>query len=179
MVPIRLADLVMIFLRAGNLTFGGGDPTVALLHHELVEKRPAITPQQYATCFALARVTPGTNVLAFSAAAAYLMRGWIGAILAVTAGSLPSAFIVLLATKLAVSDHQHLLLQSVIQAIIAAVIGLIAFTVVQMVRPRWNAGERIHVVLIVALSFAAATLGLLPPIAILGLAALYGAFVKV
>ena len=179
MVPIRLADLVMIFLRAGNLTFGGGDPTVALLHHELVEKRSAITPQQYATCFALARVTPGTNVLAFSAAVAYLMRGWIGAILAVTAGSIPSAFIVLLATKLAVSDHQNLLMQSAIQAIIAAVIGLIAFTVVQMVRPRWNSGERIHVVLIVTLSLAAAAFGLLPPVAILGLAALYGSVAKV
>jgi len=31
--------LALLFLRVGNLTFGGGDPTMAALHRELVVSR--------------------------------------------------------------------------------------------------------------------------------------------
>ena len=178
MPVISLAELAKIFLRAGNLTFGGGAPTIALLHHELVEKRASITNEQYSTCFALSRITPGTNVLAFSAAAAFLMRGWTGALLAVVASSIPSAMVVVLATRIAADGDRHPLLQAVIQAVIAAVIGLIAFTVYQLARPSWKAGQRFTVIVVIVLSAAAASTGILPPIAILGLAALYGAFAK-
>ena len=175
---MRLAELTKIFLRAGNLTFGGGAPTIALLHHELVEKRSAITNEQYATCFALSRITPGTNVLAFSAAVAYLMRGWPGAFLAVAASSIPSAVVVVLFTRIAADGDNYPLLKSMIEALIAAVIGLIAFNVYQLARPSWKAGERVLVIVVIGLSAAATTIGLLPPLAILGLAALYGAFTK-
>ena len=175
---MRLAELTKIFLRAGNLTFGGGAPTIALLHHELVEKRSVITNEQYATCFALSRITPGTNVLAFSAATAYLMRGWTGAFLAVAASSIPSAMVVVLVTRIAADGDQYPVLKAVIEAVIAAVIGLIAFNVYQLARPSWKAGEHVLVLVIVGLSAAAAATGLLPPLAILGLAALYGAFTK-
>ena len=175
---MRLAELTMIFLRAGNLTFGGGAPTIALLHHELVENRSAITSEQYATCFALSRITPGTNVLAFSAAVAFLMRGWPGAFLAVAASSIPSAMVVVLFTRIAADGDKYPLLKSMIEALIAAVIGLIAFNVYQLARPSWKAGERVLVIVVIGLSAAATAIGLLPPLAILGLAALYGAFTK-
>ena len=165
-------------MRAGNLTFGGGAPTIALLHHDLVEKRSAITNEQYATCFALSRITPGTNVLAFSAAVAYLMRGWAGAILAVAASSIPSAMVVVLFTRIAADGDQYPLLKAMIEALIAAVIGLIAYNVYQLASPPWKAGERILVIVIIGLSAAATATGLMPPLAILGLAALYGAFTK-
>lgn len=177
MPAISLAQLTKIFLRAGNLTLGGGDPTVALLHRELVEKRHAITPQQYGVSFALARITPGTNVLAFSAAVGYLMRGWPGALIAVTSSSIPSSFIVLAATRIAGGEDQHPLLQAVIRALVAVAIALIGATVWSLVQPAWKPGRRIKVLLLVVLSAAATYFGLLPPIAILALAALCGAFI--
>ncbi len=177
MAAISLTELTKIFLRAGNLTFGGGDPTMALLHQELVKKRGAITPQQYGASFALARITPGTNVLAFSAAVGYLMRGWPGALIAVTSSSIPSSFIVLAATRIAGGEDQHPLLQAVIHALVAVAIALIAAAVWNLVLPAWKPGRRFGVLLLVALSAAATYFGLLPPIAILALAALCGAFI--
>ena len=177
MPAISIAELTKIFLRAGNLTFGGGDPTMALLHQEFVEKRKVITPQHYGTSFALARITPGTNVLAFSAATGYLMRGWRGALIAVTASSIPSAFIVLAATRIASGDDQHLLLKAAIQALVAVAVALIASTVWNLVQPSWKPGQHLHVIFLVGISAVATYLGLMPPIAILALAALYGAFV--
>ncbi len=177
MAVITLAELTKIFLRAGNLTFGGGDPTMALLHRELVEKRGAITSQQYGASFALARITPGTNVLAFSAAAGYLMRGWPGALIAVISSSIPSSFIVLAATRLATGDVQHPFLKAVIQALVAVAIALIASTVWNLVQPSWKPSRRIQVIVLVTISAAATYFGILPPVAILAIAALYGAFI--
>ena len=167
MAAIRLTELTKLFLKAGNLTFGGGDPTVALLHRELVENRQAITPVQYGIAFALARITPGTNVLAFSAAVAYLMRGWPGALLAVMASSIPSALVVLAATSAAAAESQHPLLRAVVESLIAVAVALIASTVLSLVKPGWQSGRRWVSVALVAISAAATYLGLLPPIAIL------------
>ena len=178
MAAISLTELTKIFLRAGNLTFGGGDPTMALLHQQLVEKRGALTPQQYGASFALARITPGTNVLAFSAATGFLMRGWPGALIAVIFSSVPSSFIVLAATSIAEGNGQHPLLKAVIQALVAVAIGLIAATVWNLAKPSWKPGGRIKVIVLVALSAAATYFGLLPPIAILALAALCGVFLQ-
>ena len=177
MAAISLTELTKIFLRAGNLTFGGGDPTMALLHRELVEKRGALTPQQYGASFALARITPGTNVLAFSAAAGYLMRGWPGALIAVIISSVPSSFIVLAATRIADENGQHPLLQAVIQALVAVAIALIAATVWNLARPSWKPGSRVKVLVLIGLSATATYFSLLPPIAILALAALCGVFI--
>ena len=39
MPPVSLKRLTWIFVRVGNLTFGGGDPTMAALQSELVVTR--------------------------------------------------------------------------------------------------------------------------------------------
>ncbi len=63
-----LRKLTGIFLRIGNTTFGGGLPTIAALQRELVEQRAWLSQEDYALAFSLARVTPGTNVIAFCTA---------------------------------------------------------------------------------------------------------------
>src|SRR5579872_3489231 len=68
MSRISFKPFLWIFLRVGNLTFGGGDPTMAALQSELVHTRGWLTAEQYALIYGLARITPGTNLLAFSAA---------------------------------------------------------------------------------------------------------------
>jgi hypothetical protein len=67
MPRVSLKQLTWIFLRVGSLTFGGGDPTMAALQSELVVTRGWLTGEQYALIYGLARITPGTNLVAFSA----------------------------------------------------------------------------------------------------------------
>jgi chromate transporter len=50
-------------------------------------------------CYALARVTPGTNLLAFCTATGWLLRLWRGALIAVLAASIPSCALVALLTR--------------------------------------------------------------------------------
>ena len=69
-----LRRLFLIYARVSNLTFGGGDPTMAALQSELVASRGWLSPDKYALVYGLARITPGTNILAFCAGTAwYLM----------------------------------------------------------------------------------------------------------
>ena len=51
------------FARYANLTLGGGTATVAVLNRELVAKRGWIDEQPFGLCYALSRLTPGTNLL--------------------------------------------------------------------------------------------------------------------
>src|SRR5690349_11848759 len=91
--------VALLFLRAGTFTFGGGNPTMAALYADLVTARRWITAEQYGLVYALARLTPGTNLLAFGAGVAWLMEGWGGAVLAVSGMSAPAALVALLLTK--------------------------------------------------------------------------------
>ena len=83
----ELRSLAVVFLRAGNLTFGGGDAITALLQRELVHRREWLTRDQYGLAQSLAKVTPGTAILAFCAATGWIVRRSAGALAAVLAVS--------------------------------------------------------------------------------------------
>ena len=88
-----LSALTRVYFKTGNTTFGGGDPTMAALERELVEKRGWLSRDDFSLAYSLARITPGTNVLAFCAATAERISGIRGAIPAVLAVTLPTATI--------------------------------------------------------------------------------------
>jgi chromate transporter len=60
-----LAEIADVFARYGNFTLGGGSATSAVIHGQIVTLRRWVNDQQFTLCFALGRLTPGTNVLAF------------------------------------------------------------------------------------------------------------------
>jgi chromate transporter len=130
-----LGKLANIFLRVGNTTFGGGYVTMAVLGRELVDLRDWITKDDYALAFALARVTPGTNVIAFCAAAGWLVLGLAGAVAAVFASSAPSAAIAVLILQGIESGGAHPLFMGAIAATVAAVSGTMWSIVLWLVRP--------------------------------------------
>ena len=74
-----LPGVTTLFFRVGVTVFGGGDPTIAILQREFY-RRDWLTPEKFAIAFGLARLTPGTNVLAFCAAAGWYMLGLTGAL---------------------------------------------------------------------------------------------------
>ena len=80
-----LRKLTGVFLRIGNTTFGGGLPTIAALQRELVDGNHWLSLEDYALAFSLARITPGTNVIAFCAAPGARIMGLRGALAATLA----------------------------------------------------------------------------------------------
>jgi Chromate transporter len=84
-----------LFARYANFTLGGGSATTAVLHHELVGKRRWITDHHFILCFALGRLTPGTNLLAFCTGVGWLLPGMAGAVAALMSASIPCAIMVI------------------------------------------------------------------------------------
>jgi chromate transporter len=130
-----LGKLTNIFFRVGNTTFGGGYVTMAVLGRELVDLREWITKEDYALAFALARVTPGTNVIAFCAAAGWLVLGLGGAVAAVFASCAPSAAVAVLILQGIESGSAHPLIMGALAGTVAAVSGTMWSIVLWLVRP--------------------------------------------
>ena len=172
--PVSLTRLTWIFLRVGNLTFGGGDPTMAALQSELVLSRGWLSPDRYALVYGLARVTPGTNVLACCAGLAWEILGWSAALLAVPAATVPSAALVALLTAGYESWKSSGLAMAAIGGTLAAAVGLMGVSVWNLVAPAVRARRWLR---IAAISGGSALLVLrldLGPVQVLALAALAG-----
>ncbi len=174
MPGLSIRALGGVFLRAGNLTFGGGDPTMAALHRDLLERKAALDEAHYALAFAIARLTPGTNVLAFCAAAGSFLRGWRGAAVAVVAASLPSAALAVWLSHAYETGKDNAWIAAAFSSMSAAVAGMMAAGVLLLVR-----GQAPRAGWPVSLAIASAA-GLLtarqiaPPLVVLGAAAAVG-----
>ena len=92
----RVLQIADVFCRYANFTLGGGSATVAVLHRELLDKRRWLSTDKFKLCFALARLTPGTNLLAFCTGVGWLLRGVAGAIVPLLAASIPCAVFVVI-----------------------------------------------------------------------------------
>ena len=171
-----LKRLTWIFLRVGNLTFGGGDPTMAALQSELVVARRWLTAEQYALIYGLARITPGTNLVAFSAAAGWQILGWMAAMLAVVAMTVPPSVVVVLLTSGYQAFNSNPLAMAAIGGMLAAASGMMATAAWQLLRPEIRVGRRLRTAVLFLASLGASLGFSMSPIAVLGLAALVGIF---
>ena len=173
--PPTLRKLTGIFLRVGNTTFGGGVPTIAALQRELVDQRRWLSPEDYALAFSLARVTPGTNVIAFCAAAGARILGFRGALAGALSETVPSAVLAILITQGYETWRTSTWAMAAVGGTTAAVAGMMWSSIWSLVRPQFR--DRMSAVrgLVITLgAFAAIARFGLSPLSIIGLAALVG-----
>lgn len=173
-----LASLTAIFLKAGNTTFGGGEPTIAALQRELCQRKGWLSPEQFALAFSLGRVTPGTNVLAFCAAAAWMLRGWTGAIAAVVAASAPSAVLSVWLTVAYEASGRNSIAHAAVLAVLAAVVGMMAAAVWLLIKPHCRSRVWPCALAIVACALLLREWMHLSPVQLMALGAVAGAVWK-
>ena len=172
--------LTKIFLRIGNTTFGGGYVTIGMLGRELVDTRKWITAEKFDLAFALARVTPGTNLIAFCAAVGALICGIAGAIGAVFASTAPSSALAVLILQGFESWQGNRVAMAAIGGTVAAVAGMMWSTIWVIVRPHvgglaWNEATRnLQVALIVGGAFVASRVFEITPLPIIAAGTLIG-----
>jgi chromate transporter len=86
-------------LRSANLTFGGGTATAEVIRRSIT-RRGWLADEEHRTLFALSRLTPGTNLLAYCTAIGWVLRGSPGAVVSLVAASLPSSVIAVAVTAM-------------------------------------------------------------------------------
>lgn len=174
--PPSLKQIGDVFVRYANFTLGGGSATTAVIHGEIVGKRRWVSEEQFALSFALGRLTPGTNVLAFCVGIGWMLRRWPGAIITLLAASIPCTIFVVIITVLFARWQENAFAQAAIKGAIAAAVAVTVKTVWTIAHPHFKPGNRIRVVLIGAAAFALQVLAGISPIDVLLLAAGVGFF---
>lgn len=178
-LPQARPDLVRIawvFVRYGNFTLGGGSATTATLHRALVEKRRWLTGDLFALCFALGRITPGTNLLAFCTGCGWVLRGTLGAITSLLAASIPCSIFVIVLTALFSHWHDNHIAQQAIHGAIAAAVAITVKTCWTLTKPHFEGQGRLRVVLVSSAAFLLYVWAGMPAIEVLLLAGVVGAF---
>jgi chromate transporter len=174
-----LAAIADVFGRYGNFTLGGGSATTATLHEQIVTRRHWVDDQDFTLCFALGRLTPGTNVLAFCTGIGWLLRRLPGALAALLAASIPCAVIVIVVSALFREWQENAIAQAAIHGAVAAAVAITAKTSWTIARPIYKGGARMRVVLIGTAAFGL-YVGLdVPAITVLLIAAVVGALLPV
>ena len=171
-----LRALFSVFARYGNLTFGGGSATIATLHREIVDRRHWIAQHPFDLAYALSRLTPGTNLIAFSTAVGWMLRGWSGALVTLLAGSLPCALLAVVITAFYELWSRNTTTQIALRGAIAAAVGVMVITGITIIRPHWRSASWAKLFLFVGGSLAGSLFFSIPPIRILFVAALLGCF---
>lgn len=170
----KLTQLALVFLRIGSSTVGGGEPTIAALQQEL-RRRNWLTPEQFGLAYALARVTPGTNMLAFCAATGWYALGMVGAIAGVLAVSIPSSILVVWLTLVCEAGDQIPWLGVTVKGMIAAAVGITTALGLKLASSQITPSHIRLPIAIVVGAFLASLAGL-PPLYTLALAAAVGVF---
>jgi chromate transporter len=148
---------------------------MAALQREFVEREKWLSPEDYALAFSLARVTPGTNIIAFCAATGAQILGMRGALAGVFSETLPSAALAVLMTQGYESWRSNPVVLAGVAATIAAVVGMMWSAVWGLVAPHWGGMQRsIRTVTITGGAFLAFWKLGMSPLPIVGIAALVG-----
>ena len=148
-----LWEIADVFIRYANLTLGGGSATSAVIHHEIVDKRKWVNDGQFTLSFALARLTPGTNLLAFCVGIGWILRRFSGAIIALLAASVPCSVLVLAVTILFVRLEEFPVMQAAIRGAVAIAVAVTIKTCWTIAHPYYKPGARGRVLLIASGAF--------------------------
>ena len=170
-------SLASIFALYGNSTFGGGTATIVEIEKHIIDQQRWITREESHVAFAICRLTPGTNPLAYCVGVGWRMRGFAGALIALTAASLPSAAIAVALTMFFAAWSAQPLTTIALHAVLAAAIGIMVGTAWTMVRPYIERGNHGSTILFAVTAFVLASTGVLTPVRVLVLAAAIGAAV--
>ena len=174
MTQPTLGQIGSVFARYANLTLGGGSTTTAVIHGEIVSKRRWVSEEQFALSFALGRLTPGTNLLAFCVGIGWTLKRWSGAIVALLAASIPCTLIVVAITVLFADWQENPYAQAAIRGAVAAAVAITVKTVWTIAHPHYKRGNRLRVVLFGAIAFSLHAIVGLSPIDVLLIAAVAG-----
>ena len=168
-----LLELAAVVARYANLTFGGGTATSEVLRRSLVKRR-WIDDADHRSLYALSRLTPGTNLLAYCTGIGWLTRGSAGAVTAWLASSVPAALVSLAARSAYVALSASRALSVIVLIGMTLAVLLLASSAWHLARPLisrtgiwWSAAVIITSIVTALIGFS--------PFQVLVLAALLGA----
>ena len=92
-------NLFIGFFLANALGYGGGPASIPLMYEEVVEHYQWTTSEQFSNILAVGNALPGPIATKIAAYVGYVVSGWPGMLVALTATVLPSALALIVLSK--------------------------------------------------------------------------------
>ncbi len=142
-------DLFLTFAKVGVCTFGGGYAMLPILQREVVEKKGWATDEELTDYFAVGQCTPGIIAVNTATFIGYKYRGVPGGVLA-TLGVVFPSLVIITAIAAFLSNFADIpVVQHALAGINAAVVALIASSVVKLGKSTLKNGAAITIFLCV------------------------------
>jgi len=172
---LSIRRLGWIVFRDVNRTLGGGIASMELLRRSAA-KEAWLDEDGHALLTAVSRLTPGTNVLAYCVSLGWHVRGWVGALVALAAASVPASIIIVALSALLVRIDRYPLVRMIIAVGVLAATLLVASSAWHLMRPYLNRASARRASVIAAAVGGLLLLGV-TPVRILLVAAALGALI--
>lgn len=129
-----LFQLFYSFLKIGLFTFGGGYAMIPLIEREVITNKKWIAESEFLELLTVAQSAPGPISLNTSVFVGYKMRGYAGALAAISGVVLPSFVIILLVAIFFFDIRHNPVVDAAFRAMRPAVVALIVAPVVGLAR---------------------------------------------
>ena len=130
---VAVWELLMVFLRVGSVTFGGGFVMIPQIETDVVDVHRWLSHQAFADGVVFGQITPGP-VLITATFIGYKVAGWIGAIVATVGAFLPSFLMTLVAGASLNRFRANHQVQAFLSGVAPAVVGMLAAAGVSLAR---------------------------------------------
>ena len=126
-LPISFTEALKFWLKLGFISFGGPAGQIAIMHHELVEKRLWISEQRFLHALNYCMVLPGPEAQQLATYIGWLMHGTKGGIAAGMLFVLPSLFILIVLSWVYIVYGHTSAIVGVLYGIKPAVTAIVVF----------------------------------------------------
>jgi len=141
-----LKDLFIQFFIIGAISFGGG--IVAYERILLVEKRKWLTADEFMAFLAISQTMPGLNSVNLAVLAGDLLRGKLGALIAVLGLIIPGSIFVLALGLLYSDNSDHPLANLILMGVAASACGLLAAITYRIGDDNWKHLKSVAIIVI-------------------------------
>ena len=140
-------QIFLLFTKVALFSWGGGLASLGLMQREVVAAG-WLSPEEFADGVALSNALPGPTAPQTSAYVGYKLAGWPGAISAVAGTVVPATLLMLILITAFFSIKDNIYMKAAIQGMRPFVVGLLAWTVLQMAVTVFNLKQGVGVSLL-------------------------------
>ena len=157
-----LVELCRLLLKHAAFTVGGGSVTMIALERDVVNSTNWLSLDRFRTIYGLARLTPGTSILALVAGLGWTFHRWPGAILGLACGTIPGSILAALLAAAYQQFYENDVARRFLAGAAAAVCGLILASIWRMVQPYLGGAKRRGSLIVFAIALGVAIYGVSP-----------------
>jgi len=130
----RLGELARVFLKLGSVSFGGPAAHIALMRHELVERRRWLSDREFLDLVGATNLIPGPNSTEMAIHIGLRRAGWPGLVVAGSCFILPAVVIVGLLAALYVRVGSLPETQAIFYGVKPVVVAIVAVALWRLAR---------------------------------------------